>query len=541
MASGVERGGREGLCGLSTFFYLTTFSCPLLSSAQVVVWWRKFFFVRSRAPNRRTGALGVRMPAFLAAREGCPARVHSLRGRRDLNDRIAILIRWKEAEGRWLVRLDGAPCDVLSLLPANLQRLPDTPWEVSNGITLSPELTAMVVGNLSPLGIVRAACTCRALAEAAMVRPFRLACPRTKVQLTPPDSEWAMGTLVSSIALMSGGRVCFSEVQTLQVQQGGGEEQESTPTLRNRLVVRTLDAATPQVLWEKLLPDVSVGLAAADDAVYYLEGRSANLLVRLSGTDGSETARTRLDWSDPSHPGLQPADWRMSHQQILVQQPILVHRGRIFMLHSHLPAYAPLEILVHRSADLGVVCPIKINLGGAQAGRRCCDVDMYSGFVAIGDELFLWDNPSHSKSVVRESIRVFSLEGDPLRVLQLPQTSPTIARKLVGCTGSFLVLYNVRNDGSDEDARSGALCDVSHIVQLRHKRSVFEVWSVQGSLLMVSPEEFWPSKRLVPDVNVCCDDDRLVVVLNSAGSSLRIVFADPAYDVVTGSLTGFVR
>lgn len=514
----------------SLLYLRNILACPLLSSARLP---RKSAWRSGSRGAGGTGALGVRMPAFLAAREGCPARVHSLGGRRDLNDRIAILIRWKEAEGRWLVRLDGTPCDVLSLLPANLQRLPDTPWEVSNGVTLSPELTAMVVGNLSPLGIVRAACTCRALAEAAMVRPFRLACPRTKVQLTPPDSEWAMGTLVSSIALMSGGRVCFSEVQTPQVQQGGVEEQESTPTLRNRLVVRTLDAATPQVLWEKLLPDVSVGLAAADDAIYYLEGRSASLLVRLSGTDGSETARTRLDWSDPSHPSLwQSTDWKTAYQQqILVQQPILVHSGRIFMLHSHVPAYAPLQILVHRSADLGVVCPIKINPGVAQAGRRCCDVDMYSGFVAIGDELFLWDNPSHSKSVVRERIRVFSLEGDPLRVLQLPQTSPTLARKLVGCTGSFLVLHNVRNDGSDEDARL-----LTGGRSLTHKRSVIEVWSVQGSLLMVSPEELWPSKRLV-DVSVCCDDDRLVVVLNSASS----VSALSAYDVVTGSLTGFVR
>ena len=158
-------------------------------------------------------------------------------------------------------------------------------------------------------------------------------------------------------------------------------------------------------------------------------------------------------------------------------------------------------------------------------------MDMYSGFVAIGDELFLWDNPSHSKSVVRERIRVFSLEGDPLRVLQLPQTSPTLARKLVGCTGSFLVLHNVRNDGSDEDARL-----LTGGRSLTHKRSVIEVWSVQGSLLMVSPEELWPSKRLV-DVSVCCDDDRLVVVLNSASS----VSALSAYDVVTGSLTGFVR
>ena len=220
------------------------------------------------------------MPAFLAAREGCPARVHSLRGRRDLNGRIAILIRWKASEGRWLVRVDS---DVLSLLPANLQRLPDTPWEVSNGLTLSPELTAMVVGNLSPLGIVRAACTCRALAEAAMVRPFRLASPRTNVQLTPPGAEWAKNVTVSSIALMSGGRVCFSEVQTLQVRQGGGVAEEgSTPIMRNRLVVHTLDDANPQVMWEKLLPDVSVGLAAADDAVYYLEGRCASQLVRLS-------------------------------------------------------------------------------------------------------------------------------------------------------------------------------------------------------------------------------------------------------------------
>ena len=95
----------------------------------------------------------LQMAAFLAAREGCPARLHSLRGRRDLNGRIAILVRWKEYEGRWLVRLDS---DMLSLLPANLQRLPDTPWAV-NGVVLSPELTAMVVGNLSPLGIVRAA------------------------------------------------------------------------------------------------------------------------------------------------------------------------------------------------------------------------------------------------------------------------------------------------------------------------------------------------------------------------------------------------
>ena len=172
------------------------------------------------------------MPGFfspgggcLAAKEGCPARVHSLRGRRDLNGKIAILIRWKESEGRWQVRLDS---DVLSLLPANLQRIPDTPWEV-NGLTLSPEITAMVVGNLSPLGIVRAACTCRALAEATMVRPFKLAFPRTKVQLTPLDSEWAKDMLVTSLVLLSGGRVCFSEVQTLQLQGVGSRRRRRLP------------------------------------------------------------------------------------------------------------------------------------------------------------------------------------------------------------------------------------------------------------------------------------------------------------------------
>jgi hypothetical protein len=467
----------------------------------------------------------LQMAAFLAAREGCPARLHSLRGRRDLNGRIAILVRWKEYEGRWLVRLDS---DMLSLLPANLQRLPDTPWAV-NGVVLSPELTAMVVGNLSPLGIVRAACTCRALAEAAMVRPFRLAFPRTKVQLTPPDAEWAKDTVVTSIALMSGGRVCFSEVQ---IQRGGAEEEESPPIMRNRLFVRTLDDADPQVLWERLLPDVSVGLAAADDAVYHLEGRSANQLVRLSGTDGTETARTRLDWTDPSQPSLNSADWRaLCQQQILVQQPILVHSGRVFMLHSKLPAYAPLEILVHRSADLGLVCPTKIALQGEEVGRRCCDVDMCGGFVGIGDELFLWDNHSHSKSVVRETIRVFSLEGDPLRVLLLPQSSPTIARKLVGSSGSFLVLHNVRPDNVRPD---GCLVD-NQLSYVNHKRSVFEVWSVHGSLLMVSPEEVCPSKRGLIDASVSCDDDRVVVVHNSANS------VSAQHDVVTGSLTGFVR
>ena len=460
---------------------------------------------------------GLRMPAFLAAREGRPARVHSLRGRRDLNGRTAILIRWKESEGRWLVRLDS---DELSLLPANLQRLPDTPWTV-HSLMLSPELTAMVVGNLSPIGIVRAACTCRALAEAAMVRPFRLAVPRTNVQLTPPEAEWAEDVVVSSIALMSGGRVCLSEVQTLQVQPTPGEE-ESAPTMRNRLVVHTLDGADPQVMWVKLLPDVSVGLAAADDAVYYLEGRHADQLVRLSGTDGTETARTRLGRTDSSHAST-----------VSYQQPILVHLGRIFILHKRghglesIGNY-PLEIIVRRSADLGVVCPTKIALG----------VDMHSGFVANGAELFLWENYSHSKSVVRETICVFSLEGDPLRVLQLPQSSPTRERKLVGSTGSFLLLHGVINDRKAPD----------------NQLSVFEVWSVHGSLLMASPEEVWPSipeKHLFSGIrrgqniasvpagqwmmfngaaSISCDDDRLVVVRNSA-----------SFDAVNmGPLTGFV-
>lgn len=39
------------------------------------------------------------------------------------------------------MRLDS---DVLSLLPANLQLIPDTPWEF-NGLMLSSEITAMVV------------------------------------------------------------------------------------------------------------------------------------------------------------------------------------------------------------------------------------------------------------------------------------------------------------------------------------------------------------------------------------------------------------
>ena len=447
-----------------------------------------------------------------------------------------MLVRWKESEGRWLVRVDS---DVLSLLPANLQRLPDTPWAV-NGVTLSPELTAMVVGNLSPIGIVRAACTCRALAEAAMVRPFRLAFPRTKVQLTPPDAEWAEDMVVSSIALMSGGRVCFSEVQTLQVQPTPGEE-ASTPTMRNRLVVHTLDGANPQIVWEKLLPDVSLGLAAADDAVYYLEGRYANQLVRLSGTDGTETARARLDRTEPSEP---PRD--------VCQQPILVHSGRIFMLHSKPSRYSPLQILVRRSADLGAVCPTKTTLDGEDASTfsLCCDVDMRSGFVAIGAELFLWEDHSHSTSLVRETIRVFSLEGDPLRVLQLPQSWTTVYhRNLVGSTGGFLVLQNVITDKQHRG---------------KH-RSVFEVWSVHGGLLMASPDEVWPSKHLIDErsysgigrgetfssvtdatddendrwvmfngvTHISCDDDRLVVVRNGASSAC-------AHDATMGSLNGFV-
>ena len=234
--------------------------------------------------------------------------------------------------------------------------------------------------------------------------------------------------------------------------------------------------------------------------------------MRLSGTDGAETARTRLDWTDPC-PLSQPRV--LSQQSVLLQQPILVHRGRICMLHSKLPLYAPLEMLVHRSADLGVIRPAKIALEGAVAGRRCCDVDMCSGFVAIGDELFLWDNHSHSKSVLRETVRVFSLDGEPLRVLQLPQSSPSIARKLVGSTGGFLVLHNVRNEETDG------------VHQLSHKRTILEVWSVHGSLLMASPEEVWPSKHLT---HISCDDDRLVVVRNSASS----------VSAVTGLLTGFV-
>ena len=468
------------------------------------------------------------MPGFfspgggcLAAKEGCPARVHSLRGRRDLNGKIAILIRWKESEGRWQVRLDS---DVLSLLPANLQRIPDTPWEV-NGLMLSPEITAMVVGNLSPLGIVQAACTCRALAEATMVRPFKLAFPRTKVQLTPLDSEWAKDMLVTSLVLLSGGRVCFSEVQTLQLQRGGVEEEGPASSLRNRLVVRTLEDANPQVLWSRMLPDVSVGLAAADDAIYYLEGRSASQLVRLSGTDGTEIARTRVDWSDPSAPSINTTDWRVEYQQeILVQQPLLVHSGRVFMLHSRLPAYAPLELLVYRATDLGVIIGHKRDaLGGHEVGRRCCDVDMFSGFVGIGEELFIWDNHSHSKSVTRETIRVFSLEGEPLRILHLPQSSPTLARRLLGKTGSFLVVHNVRH----EEAAPGNQLSYS----LTHKRSVFEVWSAHGSLLMASPEEVWPSKRLI-DVTVACNDDRLVVARKDQGSVVS------AYDVLTGPLRG---
>ena len=118
--------------------------------------------------------------------------------------------------------------------------------------------------------------------------------------------------------------------------------------------------------------------------------------------------------------------------------------------------------------------------------------------------------------------RVFSLEGEPLRILHLPQSSPTIARRLLGKTGSFLVVHNVRH----EEAAPGNQLSYS----LTHKRSVFEVWSAHGSLLMASPEEVWPSKRLI-DVTVACNDDRLVVARNQ-GSVVS------AYDVLTGPLRG---
>ena len=48
---------------------------------------------------------------------------------------------------------------------------------------------------------------------------------------------------------------------------------------------------------------------------------------------------------------------------------------------------------------------------------------------------------------------------------------------------------------------------------------------------MASPEEVWPSKRLI-DVTVACNDDRLVVARKDQGSVVS------AYDVLTGPLRG---